>query len=193
MTGIRDIIFVTGNLNKLKEVQMILAKNESDDDINLINKELDLEEIQELDLKEIALAKCKQAVSMLGPGHAVFVEDTALTFDELNGLPGAFIKWFVKSLGLNKIVKLLDPFENKGATAITTIAYADENGEYHVFQGFTKGRIVESRGPTNFGWDSIFEPFESNGKTYAEMEKLEKNSISHRGRAFDEFKQFLFK
>lgn len=189
----RDIVFVTGNQNKLKEVQAILAPNDGTSaPFTLVNEPLDLDELQDSSLETIALAKCSQAVKRLGNGVPVFVEDTALRFDEYNGLPGAYIKWFVKSLGLEKVVKMLDGFENKGAEAVTTIAYADEKGGLHVFQGITKGKIVPSRGPTNFGWDSIFEPEGGNGQTYAEMPKPEKNKISQRGRAFTKFKEFLY-
>ncbi|QLQ82672.1 hypothetical protein HG537_0H04350 [Torulaspora globosa] len=184
-----EIIFITGNENKLKEVQMILASNESH--FVLVNRPLDLDEVQGVDLEEIALHKCKQAAQIVGPGHPVFVEDTALCFDEFNGLPGAYIKWFIKSMGLAKIVKMLEPFQNKQAQAITTIAYADHNGNFYTFQGITKGHIVDSRGPTTFGWDSIFEPLESNGLTYAEMDKKSKNLISQRGKAFEKFKKHL--
>jgi inosine triphosphate pyrophosphatase len=41
--------------------------------------------------------------------------------------------------------------------------------------------------------DPIFEPDEGNGLTYAEMEKDEKNKISHRARSFSKFQQFLAK
>ncbi|SMN19450.1 similar to Saccharomyces cerevisiae YJR069C HAM1 Conserved protein with deoxyribonucleoside triphosphate pyrophosphohydrolase activity [Maudiozyma saulgeensis] len=186
----QDIVFVTGNANKLKEVKMILSSESSN--FNLINEPLDLEEIQDVDLKSIAMAKCKQASEILGPNRPVFVEDTALVFDEFNGLPGAYIKWFVKSMGLSKIVQMLDSFDNKNAKAITTIAFADGKGKFHVFQGITEGSIVPSRGPTTFGWDSIFQPKEStNGQTYAEMAKEDKNLISQRGRAFAQLKTFL--
>ncbi|CAI4045141.1 hypothetical protein SUVZ_10G2560 [Saccharomyces uvarum] len=189
-----EIVFVTGNANKLKEVQSILAQdaNSNTKTIHLINEALDLEEVQDIDLNAIALAKCKQAVSALGKGKPVFVEDTALRFDEFNGLPGAYIKWFVKSMGLEKIVKMLESFENKNAEAVTTICFADSKGEYHFFQGITKGKIVSSRGPTTFGWDSIFEPLESRDLTYAEMSKDAKNAISHRGKAFAQFKEYLY-
>lgn len=189
-----EIVFVTGNANKLKEVQSILIQDVDSNNktIHLINEALDLEELQDTDLNAIALAKGKQAVAVLGEGKPVFVEDTALRFDEFNGLPGAYIKWFLKSMGLDKIVKMLEPFENKNAEAITTICFADSRGEYHFFQGITKGKIVSSRGPTTFGWDSIFEPFDSNGLTYAEMTKDAKNAISHRGKAFAQFKEYLY-
>ena len=48
-----------------------------------------------------------------------------------------------------------------------------------VFVGRTEGRIVPARGPTDFGWDPVFEA-DGFGQTYAEMDKEIKNSISHR-------------
>lgn len=189
----KEITFITGNANKLKEVQMLLAPDASNIEPTfiLVNQELDLDEVQDTDLEEIAMHKCRQAASLVGPNKPVFVEDTALCFDEFNGLPGAYIKWFVKSMGLPKIVKMLEPFENKNAQAVTTIAYADGEGNFHTFQGITRGKIVDSRGPLTFGWDAIFEPLEAQGKTYAEMEKSAKNKISQRGRAFAKFKEHL--
>jgi inosine triphosphate pyrophosphatase len=41
---------------------------------------------------------------------------------------------------------------------------------------------------TNVGWDSCFE---YEGQTYAEMEKSEKNKISHRAKALDKLKDWL--
>lgn len=192
----REIVFVTGNANKLREVQALLrdapGAAETEHSVNLVNRDLDLLEVQDLDLKRIALEKLKQATAALPNGTSVFVEDTALRFDAFNGLPGAYIKWFLKSMTLAQIVQLLDPYENKGAEAITTLAYADSQGNTHIFQGITKGKIVDSRGPTTFGWDSIFEPQDNNwGMTYAELSKDKKNEISHRAKAFAEFKKFL--
>ena len=48
-----------------------------------------------------------------------------------------------------------------------------------VFVGRTEGRIVAARGPTDFGWDPVFEA-DGFGQTYAEMDKDTKNTISHR-------------
>ncbi|TSK58143.1 Inosine triphosphate pyrophosphatase [Bagarius yarrelli] len=45
-----------------------------------------------------------------------------------------------------------------------------------------QGRIVEPRGPRDFGWDPCFQP-DGYDKTYAELPKEVKNSISHRYRA----------
>jgi inosine triphosphate pyrophosphatase len=42
-----------------------------------------------------------------------------------------------------------------------------------------------------FGWDPIFEPLESNGETFSEMSQEKKDTISHRRRAVEQFRDFL--
>ena len=47
------------------------------------------------------------------------------------------------------------------------------------------GEIVrDPRGSAGFGYDSVFEPADGDGRTFAEMTSAEKRAISHRGRAF---------
>ena len=51
---------------------------------------------------------------------------------------------------------MLQGFEDKLARAICTFGYCEGPGkEVKIFQGITEGKIVPSRGPTNFGWDSV--------------------------------------
>lgn len=188
------ITFVTGNANKLKEVIAILSTSESQDGMSKVgkysitNKSLDLDEIQGT-IEEVTINKAKAAANILkGP---VLVEDTCLGFEAFNNLPGPYIKWFVKWIGLSGLVDMLYKFENKGANAICTFGYCEgPNAEVKLFQGVTKGNIVDSRGPTDFGWDSVFEP-EGFDQTYAEMDKKNKNTISHRFRALDKLRDFL--
>ena len=51
--------------------------------------------------------------------------------------------------------------------------------------------LINSTHVLHFYRDPIFEPLEGKGKTYAEMDKDDKNAISHRGRSFEKFKAFL--
>lgn len=102
--------------------------------------------------------------------------------------PGPYIKWFLEKVGPEGLHKMLAGFENKSATAICTFAYSSgEDDEVLLFQGKTEGQIVDPRGPRDFGWDPCFQP---NGfpKTYAELDKQVKNSISHRFKAVDALK-----
>lgn len=61
---------------------------------------------------------------------------------------------------------MLVGFPSKRATAICTFAYsAGPGSEPIIFEGTTEGKVVPARGPSNFGWDPVFEPEEGNGKT----------------------------
>ncbi|KAI8450532.1 inosine triphosphatase [Phakopsora pachyrhizi] len=182
-----ELVFVTGNPNKLKEVKKILELTGSS--IRLISKDLDLPELQGPSTREISIEKVKSAVRLInGP---CITEDTALCFKALNGLPGPYIKWFLKDVGLEGLNKMLQGFTNKEATALCTFSYIEGPGmEPIIFEGSTSGKIVEPRGTQNFGWDSIFE-VEGTGLTYAEMTIDQKNELSHRSKALSLLCQHL--
>ncbi|KAL2119153.1 hypothetical protein VTJ04DRAFT_6113 [Mycothermus thermophilus] len=175
--------FITGNANKLGEVKAILEPA-----IEVQSQKLDLPEIQGT-LEEVTIDKCRRAAELVG--GPVLVEDTCLCFSALNGLPGPYIKWFLTSLGHEGLNNLLAAYEDKSAKAVCTFGYSPGPGhEPILFQGVTDGKIVPARGPANFGWDPIFE---YNGKTYAEMDKAEKNKISHRYRALAKLQEWFAK
>ncbi len=154
--------------------------------IKLEHSDLDLEEIQSIDVEEVAKHKAKQAYKILG--EPAVVEDTGLYFEELNGLPGALIKFFVKKLSLEHICSLLK--ENRKAKAITAIAYYDGE-EIKTFVGETEGEIaMESRGENGFGWDPIFIP-KGYDKTFAELSDEEKTSKFMRKEAIVKLRNFL--
>ncbi|KAE8348344.1 inosine triphosphate pyrophosphatase [Aspergillus coremiiformis] len=177
----KKLNFITGNKNKLIEVRAILGNA-----IEIDNQNIDVPEIQG-SIEEIAREKCKHAAEVTG--GPVLTEDTALEFRGLNGLPGPYIKSFLHALGHEGLNKILDSFEDKSGEAICTFAFSDGPGSEPVlFQGRTKGTIVRPRGPSNFGWDPIFE---YKGKTYAEMDKEEKNQISHRYKALEKLQRWL--
>ncbi|KAF8520781.1 Ham1-like protein [Hysterangium stoloniferum] len=182
----KPIIFVTGNANKLTEVRAILSLGTP---IDIEARSFDLPEIQGT-TQEIAIEKCRRAAELVG-GPCI-TEDTALCFKSLGNLPGPYIKWFIKELGNEGLLRMLEGFSNKDATALCTFAYSPGPGfEPILFEGRTEGRIVSPRGPPNyFGWNPIFE-VHGTGLTYAEMLPELKNTISHRFRALDKLKGYL--
>eukprot|EP00211_Chloroparvula_japonica_P015780 CAMPEP_0119131558 /NCGR_PEP_ID=MMETSP1310-20130426/10454_1 /TAXON_ID=464262 /ORGANISM="Genus nov. species nov., Strain RCC2339" /LENGTH=195 /DNA_ID=CAMNT_0007122141 /DNA_START=42 /DNA_END=625 /DNA_ORIENTATION=+ len=175
MSAKRTVTFVTGNKNKLREVQAIFG-----DVVNVRNQDIDLPELQG-EPEEISRAKCELAMEKVnGP---VMVEDTSLAYTALGGLPGPYIKDFLKKVGHEGLNNLLAAYEDKSAHALACIAYCEGPGsDIHTFVGKTPGRIVPARGPTNFGWDPVFQP-DGYEQTYAEMDDALKNSLSHRSRA----------
>ena len=177
------LTFVTGNAKKLAEVKQILGA-----DANLISEKIDLPELQGESAQDIAREKCRTAMRILG--RPVLTEDTCLCFDAMDGLPGPYIKWFLKKLGHSGLNKMLDGFTNRKAYALCIFALGNpDSDEIMLFEGRCDGIIVQARGPNNFGWDPIFQP-DGFTQTFAEMEKQTKNSISHRSRALEKLKQY---
>ncbi|CAG8817436.1 13334_t:CDS:2, partial [Gigaspora margarita] len=145
------IVFVTGNLKKLEEVQAIIGTT-----VELTHHKLDLTEIQGTS-REVSTDKCRRAsIELNGP---VITEDTCLCFNAMEGLPGPYIKWFLDKLHHDGINKMLSGFEDKTAYALCTFAYCAKPGTDPIlFEGRTEGKIVPERGPKDFGWDPIFQP-----------------------------------
>ena len=175
------IYFVTGNKNKLKEVQMIMPEVEG--------LELDLPEIQELDHKKVVEYKLNEA-KKYKPGLNLMIEDLSVEIDGMNGLPGPLIKWFLKSVGRDGVYKMAKLFGNQRAIATEILGYVDTDGKMMFFEGKVEGKIVEPTGESDFGWDPIFIP-DGFDKTFAQMGVEEKNKISHRKIALEKLKKYL--
>jgi len=172
----------------LAQVTVILAAGASLP-VTLVSQPLDLPELQG-EPRDVAAAKARAAADAVG--GPVIVEDTGLEFAALGGLPGPYIKWFLAKCGHDGLNRMLAGFEDKAADATCTFAFAAGPGADPVlFQGRTAGRVVPARGDNQFGWDPIFQPDEGGGLTYAEMEKADKNAISHRFRALARLRDAL--
>mmetsp|Transcript_908 Transcript_908/g.1822 ORF Transcript_908/g.1822 Transcript_908/m.1822 type:complete len:133 (+) Transcript_908:101-499(+) len=125
------LTFVTGNANKLKEVQQILGSS-----VQLEAKKVDLPELQG-EPEEISKEKAKIAAKSIN--GAVLVEDTCLGFEALQGLPGPYIKWFLDKLGHDGLNRMLVGFEDKSAKAMCTFALSlPGRDEPLLFQGITE-------------------------------------------------------
>lgn len=183
----KTLTFVTGNAKKLEELRAILGASFP---LEIINHNLDLPELQG-EIDEVSIKKCQEAARRLK--KPVLVEDTSLCFNAMKGLPGPYIKWFLQKMKPEGLVKMLTGWEDKSAEAVCTFAYCEGNCDdldVILFQGVTKGKIVEPRGPRDFGWDCIFQP-DGYDKTYAELPKQEKNSISHRYKALEHVRKYF--
>ena len=176
-----EILFATSNEGKAKELQSVLQRP-----VKQIN--IDLPELQALNVKDVIEHKAREAYQRVG--KPVLVEDTSLAITAWNGLPGALIRWFLKSVDTMGICKMLQSFDNLEATAEVCIGYFD-GVQFMAFSGMIRGSISRApRGSLGFGWDSIFIPDVSD-KTFAEMSYEEKESVSMRKQAALKLRQFL--
>lgn len=130
-------------------------------------------------------------------GIPVFADDSGLVVPALNNEPGVRSARYAgekanyvnnNELLISKIMNI--PADQRTGRFICTICYIDSNQE-KIITGTSEGLILdELRGDKGFGYDPLFY-VPSLGKTFAELTMLEKNKISHRGRALELLKNFL--
>ncbi len=181
----KDFMFVTGNLDKVRMLEKFLGHK-------VEHHELDLPEIQSLDLHEIAEQKARDAYKILK--KPVLIDDVALHINALGGLPGTFVKFFLKAVGGEGICKMADSYSDRSATAAIIFGFYDGTN-FQAIHETIDGMI--SPGPrgdttklTQMGWNPIFIP---NGqpKTIAEMSEDDLIKYTPRGRAVPKLKEFL--
>lgn len=174
----KNIVLVTGNANKLREWHRLTPEG-----FVFESADIDLPEIQSTDLEEIVADKARRAYEALG--KPVIVEDISAELVSMNGLPGPFIKFFIKAMGEDVLYQLT---KDEGGDAIIiscTIGYFDGN-ELLLATGKVPGKVVSQRGEHGFGFDKVFIP-DGSTKTYSEMTPEEKDQVSHRSRAVAAF------
>jgi XTP/dITP diphosphohydrolase len=187
-----ELVFASNNLNKVREIKSILGNSFTLLSLNDINIFEDIPENEPL-IEGNALSKARYVFNLTGSD--VFADDTGLEIESLNGLPGVNSARFAgenKDSGANidKVLKLLGKNKNRKARFRTVIALILDRKEY-LFEGIITGSIIyEKRGKEGFGYDPVFIP-EGKTKTFAEMELVEKNTVSHRARAFEKLREFL--
>ena len=121
-------------------------------------------------------------------------DDSGLCVDALNGEPGVFSARYGNqpddATRRTYLFNKLDGVSKQNRSAHFTSAIAcilDDETSFTV-EGYCHGYIADKEaGDGGFGYDCMFCPLEYGGKTFSEISADEKNAISHRGRALQEF------
>jgi inosine triphosphate pyrophosphatase len=160
--------------------------------VNLRVINVDLPEIQEVNTQGIAKEKALLGAQLAG--GPCLVEDTSLQFHALGGMPGPYIKWFQERLKSEGLYNILAAYEDKSATAVSTLAFCPApHADPVLFTGEVHGTIVEPVEGLGFGWDSIFAVTGPDGgtRTFSSLTTEEKNVVSHRGSAVRQWATWL--
>ena len=187
-----QLIFATNNGNKLKEIRHIIGDSFNLLSLGDLNIDQDIPE-NEPTLEGNALFKARYIHQSTGMN--VFADDTGLEIEALDGQPGVWSARFAgedkdSNANIEKVLFLLGENENRKARFRTVIALIFNDKEYF-FEGIIAGNIIRAkRGNEGFGYDPVFMP-EGKNLTFAEMDLDEKNTISHRARAFEKLREFL--
>jgi XTP/dITP diphosphohydrolase len=193
----RRLLVATRSAGKLRELTALFAAHgiEAIDlvaaGISEAPREDDLETADTFEENALAKARYFHALS----GQPTVADDSGLVVDALGGRPGVLSKRWSGRADLAG--QALDDENNRllletlavasggdrSARYVCAAAYVDDEREY-VCRGEVQGRIVDvARGAGGFGYDPYFLSDEL-GRTFGEASRVEKERVSHRGRAF---------
>jgi XTP/dITP diphosphohydrolase len=193
----RQVLLATRNTKKLAELRRILAEaiegstgEALDVEVIGLDSVAAYAEIPETGatFAENALLKASEAVRHTG--LLAVADDSGITVDALNGMPGVLsARWAGTAKDDDKNLELVleqladVPEDRLGAAFVCAAALVTPAGEQRVTEGVMPGRLIRQRRGTNgFGYDPIFVP-EGFELTSAELEPVDKDAISHRGKA----------
>ncbi len=185
------LLLATRNAGKLAELRRLLETAVPGVEVVGLRDVADYPEAPETGatFEENALLKAREAVRYTGlPAVA---DDSGLTVDALNGMPGVLsARWSGRhgdddantALLLGQVADV--PDERRGAAFVCAAALVTPDGAERVVERQWRGHLIrEKRGTNGFGYDPVFVP-EGLGVTSAELAPEEKDARSHRGQAF---------
>jgi XTP/dITP diphosphohydrolase len=185
------LLLATRNRGKLAELQRLLTDAVPGVEVVGLDSVPAFPEVPETGatFAENALLKAREAAR--ATGLPAVADDSGLTVDALNGMPGVLsARWSGRhgdddantALLLGQLADV--PDERRGAAFVCAAAVVTPDGDEHVIERQWRGRLVrEKRGTNGFGYDPVFVP-EGLDVTSAQLEPQEKDARSHRGQAF---------
>ena len=150
-------------------------------------------------LLENGIKKVRYVYDRLTEKIWVIADDTGLFIDALGGLPGVDTAVWAgedvsEEVTMNYCLKQMEGIKNRRATFRTVAVLMSPLGDIYSFEGEARGVILEvprSKPQPKMPYSPIFVPDDGDGRSWAEMGVEEENSISHRGKAFRQARDFL--
>jgi XTP/dITP diphosphohydrolase len=188
------ILLASRNAKKLAELRRILEPEVPHVEVVGLGDVEAYEEVPETGATFADNALLKAREGFAHTGLLTIADDSGLTVDALNGMPGVLsARWSGRhgddEANLQLVLDQLSdtPDERLGAAFVCAAALVGKGGET-VVEGRMPGRLVRRpRGSNGFGYDPIFVPSaqpDGNERTLAEYDADEKNHVSHRALAF---------
>ena len=187
----KEFVLATTNKGKLAEF------NEMGKKVGIKFTTIDMPEIEEngTTFEENSLIKAK-AISKI-TNMPVVADDSGLCVECLPDELGLHTARFLNHLPMKeRCLELIKKVDEKNTTrdayfvCVITLIYPD--GKYYHFIGETYGSISKTySGENGHGYDPVFYSNDIQ-KTFGMASITEKDSVSHRGRAFKKFEEFFY-
>ena len=193
-----ELLIATHNKGKLEEISALLV----DYNIKVSSaKDYNLMEPAETENTFVGNARIKAHTASKSTGLPALSDDSGVEVDALNNLPGVYTADWAEVNGGRDFAKAMEkvlyelnsinaPFP-RTARFCCTLCLAWPDGSDKIFSGVIPGEIIlPMRGKNGHGYDPIFQP-DGQTLTFGEMDRWEKNNVSHRAKAFEKFIRYL--
>lgn len=192
----KQLLVATHNKGKLEEIADLLSPY----GITVASAaDHNLPEPEETETTFVGNARIKAHAAAKATGLPALSDDSGITIDALNGAPGVYTAdWAETETGRDFVMAMTRAWDEleavnaptpRTAQFRCTFVLAWPDGHDEVFEGAMPGQLVwPMRGDQGHGYDPIFQP-DGYDITFGEMDRWEKNKISHRARAFEQLIQ----
>lgn len=189
------LVLASRNVDKVGELALALEGLEID--VRPVSDYPEVGEVEETEPDLEGNAVLKAVTVARAVGDWALADDTGLEVDALDGAPGVYSARFAGpgatyednvELLLESLLGVEDG--KRSARFRTVVALSDRQGVVTCVEGVCEGTILKNPcGDGGFGYDPVFAPDDSGGRTFSQMSRSEKGEISHRGRAMAAVRQ----
>ncbi len=194
MTLDRPLVLATKNKGKISEFRELFRH--SDIEIKTLGDFGPIPPVVEDGdtFEENAVKKAQFTARVLG--IPALADDSGLAVKALGGAPGVFSSRYAgenadDESNNRKLLNEMEGVEDRSATFMCVLAIAVPRGPALIYEGSCEGVIARNpEGDRGFGYDPLFyyPPLQ---KTFAQLTRGKKNSVSHRGKAIEELREEL--
>lgn len=190
-----ELLIATHNQGKAREISDLLRPYVSK---FFTAADLNLPEPEETGLTFVENAILKAQAAAQRSGKVCLADDSGLSVSALDGDPGIYsARWGGSdkdfNVAMRKVHDAVGDNPDRSAAFVCVLAMGWPDGHSEVFEGRVEGNLVwPMRGDKGFGYDPIFQAH-GYDVTFAEMDPVEKHSISHRADAFAKLVRDCFK
>lgn len=185
------LLVATHNKGKLEEISDLLSPF----GVSVLSAaDFDLDEPEETESTFVGNARIKAHYAAKATGLPALADDSGIEVDALDKAPGVYTADWAETgngrdfvMAMTKVHRLLEERNAphpRTARFCCTFVVAWPDGHEEIFEGKMEGQVVwPMRGNQGHGYDPIFQPA-GYDITFGEMDRWEKNKISHRADAF---------
>ena len=194
-----QIVIASKNIGKIKEIKSFTC-NLSEVEWLTFGDFKDFPDVEENESSFLGNARLKAIAISDYTGMITLADDSGLEVDFLRGKPGVKSSRYAGEHATDKenrdklieeLREVKNIYDRKARFVCSMVLWDPKKGSVYETKGVCSGHIgFEEKGTGGFGYDCIFIP-SGYKKSMAQLDREEKNSISHRGKAIKAICEFI--